>query len=166
MQQVSLSSVSTNWHTLTLALSGTQITVSYDTNQVISVTDAEATPYSSGGVSVDMWTGPTQYVMLVDNVVVNSLATGAIVAHALPAARPLIRSTVPVIQSIASCGDSVVISWSAVSGKSYRLQFAVGLEAAEWNDALPDVLATGPTAVATHAVGNSSQRFYRVLLIP
>jgi hypothetical protein len=59
----------------------------------------------------------------------------------------------------------VVIGWSALSGQSYRLQFTEGLENAKWNDALPDVLATGPTASATNAIGPSPQRFYRVLLV-
>jgi hypothetical protein len=86
-------------------------------------------------------------------------------AQAMGNFRQLVVSA-PVIQSIVLAGDSVVINWSTVSGKSYRLQFTDALENAKWNDALTDVLATGLTATATNAIGSSPQRFYRVLLVP
>ena len=73
LQTVNLAGVGTSWHTLTLSFSGSQITVSYDANQVISVTD---TSYSSGGISLDMWTDSTPYVMAVDNVLVATAAGG------------------------------------------------------------------------------------------
>lgn len=164
MQQVSLASVGTTWHTLKLGLSGTQITVSYDTNQVMSVPDTEATPYTSGGVSVDMWTSSTKYVMSVDNVMVTSLATGASVARAI-ASSPQLVMPAPVIESIVLAEDSLVISWSAVGGNSYRLQFTDGLGNATWTDVLPEMMATGPTATITNAIGSAPQRFYRVLLV-
>ena len=158
----------TNWHTLTLGLSGSKLTVSYDTNQVISVTDTEATPYTSGGITVDMWTGATKYVMSVDNVVVTSLATGASVASVAQASLSFRPAAVPapVIESISIAGGSAVVSWSAVDGNRYRLQFTEGLEMPEWIDLLPDVLATGPRATATNAIGSSPKGFYRVLLVP
>ena len=153
MQQVSLPSVGTAWHTVTLGFTGTNITVSYDTNQLISVTDGEATPYSSGGVCLDMWTATTKYFLGVDNVVVNSVVSN-----------PQAIVPPPVIGLIyLTDGGSLVISWSAVSGNLYRLQFTEGFGSATWNDILPDVLATGPTVIVTNALGGSSQRFYRVL---
>ena len=86
------------------------------------------------------------------------------VAKAITVSRQLLVRT-PVIESVALAGDSVVLTWSAVSGKSYRLQFTEGLENAKWNDVLPQVLATGPTATITNAIGSAPQRFYRVLLV-
>jgi len=72
----------------------------------------------------------------------------------------------PVIESIALTPQgSLVVSWSAVNGKTYRLQSIEALGAPNWNDVLSDVLATGPIATATNALGNSSQTFYRVLLL-
>jgi hypothetical protein len=73
MQQVSLAGVGTNWHTLKLAFLGNRIAVYFDGNQMISVTDVEAQPYLSGGISADMWTGSTAYTMSVDDVVVGPL---------------------------------------------------------------------------------------------
>ena len=74
MQQVSLAAVGTNWHTLNLAFQGNLITVSFDGNQMMSVTDLEAVPFASGGASVDMWTSATPYAMAVDDFMVSSLA--------------------------------------------------------------------------------------------
>ena len=74
-------------------------------------------------------------------------------------------SGIPVIQSIVLTGGNMVMSWSAASGSTYRLQFTDGLENAQWRDVLPGVLATGPTATVTNAIGDSPRRFYRVLLV-
>jgi len=91
MQQVSLPSVGTAWHTLTLSLSNSQITVSYDTNRLISVTDTEATPYTSGGVCVSMWTETTRYFLSVDNVTVTSLTGGTAFSRTVPASDRVAR---------------------------------------------------------------------------
>jgi len=156
MEQASLPSVGTTWHTLTLSLSNSQITVSYDTNQLISATDTEDAPYTSGGVCVSIWTPGTKYFMWVDNVVVNSLADeSGSDSNNVP----------PVMESIEMADGSLVISWSAVSGKTYRLQFTEGVENPTWTDVVPDVLATGPTVTITNALGGSQQRFYRALLV-
>jgi hypothetical protein len=156
MQEASLPSVGTTWHTVTLSLSNSQITVSYDTNQLISATDTEAVPYTSGGVCVSIWTPGTKYFMWVDNVVVNSLADESGSAT---------NSAPPMMESIEVADGSLVISWTAVSGKTYRLQFTEGVENTTWTDIVPDVLATGPTVTITNAVGGSQQRFYRVLQV-
>jgi uncharacterized repeat protein (TIGR01451 family) len=70
MQQVSLPGVGTGWHTVKLAFYGNQIAVSYDGQQMMSVTDVEAQPYLSGGISADMWTATTPYTMSLDDVIV------------------------------------------------------------------------------------------------
>jgi VCBS repeat-containing protein len=70
IQEASLSGVSTNWHTLQLSLQGNQITVSYDGNEVISASDAESTPYLSGAVGFDTFTGSTAYTFEVENLTV------------------------------------------------------------------------------------------------
>jgi hypothetical protein len=68
IQQITLPSVGTNWHTLKIAFQGTQISVFVDGNQMISVMDTESQPLTSGGVSMDMWTETTPYVINVDDV--------------------------------------------------------------------------------------------------
>jgi hypothetical protein len=71
----------------------------------------------------------------------------------------------PIIQSVLATNGAAVISWSAVSARSYRLQWTTNA-GANWNDVLPGVLATSSTAAATNFPGNSARRYFRVTLQP
>jgi hypothetical protein len=163
MQQASLPGVGTNWHTVKMAFSGNQITVSYDSNQVMTVTDTEATPYSAGGVSLDLWTDTRGYTMLVDNVSVASLAGGGGSPRPADAVTP---ASPPVIESIQVIDGQAVITWSAAEGQRYRLQFTGDLGHPEWVDDETEILATGSRASASNAIGASQQRFYRIVMLP
>jgi len=66
------------------------------------------------------------------------------------------------ITSIALSNNLVTVTWTAISGKSYRLQFKDSLTNASWTDLSPDVSATGSTALGTNAVDAVTQRIYRV----
>ena len=72
----------------------------------------------------------------------------------------------PVIQAISQTNSLVTITWSAVAGHTYRLEFKNNWSDPQWSDLLPDVTAAGPTATTTNAPGPSTQRYYRVLLLP
>ena len=75
MQQVSLPSVGIGWHTLKMAFNGNQIQVYYDGTMMINVTDNNydsRASYLSGGISGDMWTYTSSYMMGLDNVLVSS----------------------------------------------------------------------------------------------
>ena len=273
MQQVTLPSVSTNWHTVKLAFIGARIAVYFDGAQVISMTDAEATPYLTGAVSMDLWTDSTTYTMTADNVMVSSLTApdaftlnqggsltipapgvltndvgvfstnltatvvtgvssgalnlnanggftytprssfsgidsfvyqasdgqtnlgmarvtltvnstngvgGHVVSQNIPAAtgdvstpaignRPAkgAETTVPApkILSVTISNDIATISWTAISGNTYRLQYQDAAVGTNWTDAKPDILATDSTASATDDIRNTPQRFYRILLV-
>ncbi len=82
MGVTNLPSVGTNYHTIKLAMTSNQITVSYDGAIGINVTDTDtaAPVYTNGAVSLDMWTDVVQYNMFVDNVVV-TLLSSAVVAN-------------------------------------------------------------------------------------
>ena len=68
------------------------------------------------------------------------------------------------ILSAAVNGDGdIVITWSAESGKTYRVQYKDDLDAPAWTD-LGDVPANGPLASAADVIGAASQRFYRIQL--
>jgi hypothetical protein len=73
MQQVSLASVGTNFHTVKLAFQTNRIAVYFDGVQRMSVADTEPQPYLSGAVSADMSTYMTPYNMTVDDVIVSPL---------------------------------------------------------------------------------------------
>ena len=59
---------------------------------------------------------------------------------------------------------NVVITWSAVSNATYRVQFKANLNAT-WTDLAGDVVATGSTASKTD-VPTTSTGFYRILVLP
>jgi hypothetical protein len=77
-------------------------------------------------------------------------------------AQPLIRSLS--VQSLSVASNKVNITWSAVAGHVYRLQYKANLTDANWLDVLPDVTATGVTMTTTNIVGTAPQRFYRIWL--
>jgi hypothetical protein len=72
----------------------------------------------------------------------------------------------PVIERIATSNGAVALTWSAVSGQVYRVQFKTNLDEPGWTDVWPDVTATGATASQAHPVGADALRFYRVRLVP
>jgi hypothetical protein len=72
----------------------------------------------------------------------------------------------PVFQSISISNDVVLLTWSSVAGKNYQLQSTEDLNQQNWTNSLPPVNAVGPTAGVSDSVGTSTQRFYRVLLLP
>jgi hypothetical protein len=164
MQQALLTSVGTGWHTLQLALTNNHIAVLFDATQVMSVTDNEAAPYTSGGVSVDMWTDSTRYLLSADNVVVKSLASGGSAPLAAMAAATVTAAT-PNIQSVTLKDGMAIITWTAVPGATYRLQYKDDFASEQWTDAQPDITATENTATGRNVVGPAPQRFYRVLLV-
>ncbi len=72
----------------------------------------------------------------------------------------------PELQSVVVAPNSVILAWSAVVGRQYRLQYKDDLVSTNWTAISPDVTATGPIITATNAPVSSPQRFYRVLLLP
>ena len=72
----------------------------------------------------------------------------------------------PVVQSVSVVPGGVTLTWSAVAGQTYRLQYKDDLNSTTWNTISPDVTATSPAITITNAPINSMQRFYRVLLVP
>jgi hypothetical protein len=161
MQQVSLPGVGTNWHTLKLGCFGNQISVSYDGTVYINMTDTEATPYLTGGMSVDLWTDAVRYSMLVDNVVLTSLVSNSLnsIEHIIPVTTP------PVIESVVLNGDSAIITWTANPGSAYRLQYKDDFNSPKWIDAGKDIVATGSEAKAVDSIVGTGQRFYRIVLL-
>ncbi|HWQ90291.1 MAG TPA: Ig-like domain-containing protein, partial [Clostridia bacterium] len=75
MASANLPAVGTNWHQLKLALHTNRIAVYFDSSQLISLTDAEVTPWLGGGVSLDLWTANNPYGLSIDDVLISPLAT-------------------------------------------------------------------------------------------
>ncbi|HZF01580.1 MAG TPA: protease pro-enzyme activation domain-containing protein [Methylomirabilota bacterium] len=61
---------------------------------------------------------------------------------------------------------AITISWGAISGQMYRVQFTENLGATNWTDLPPDVTAISSTASKTDSTNTNSFRFYRVFPVP
>jgi hypothetical protein len=70
----------------------------------------------------------------------------------------------PSIQSITCSSTNATLTWSAIPGTEYRVQFKHDLNDTNWTDLVPDVTAAGPVASITDTP-NVQQRFYRSLAL-
>ena len=113
MQQVNLPAVGTNSHTVKLALDGNQLSVFYDQNQMISMSDAEAQPYTTGGVTLEMWTDNAGYVMGADDVVVSGPVASQTITFNTPA-NPMYGAAPIALSAQASSG--LPVNFRVVSG--------------------------------------------------
>lgn len=69
----------------------------------------------------------------------------------------------PSFQGISKAEGNVTLSWSAISGRSYKLQYKSSLSEVEWTD-LSTVVAIGGSASKTEIVG-VGQRYYRIVAL-
>jgi hypothetical protein len=66
----------------------------------------------------------------------------------------------PVIKTLTGVGTpNVVMTWSAISSRVYRVQYKTNLATTTWNDLSPDVTATGTTASFTNPPTSGTQRY-------
>lgn len=85
-------------------------------------------------------------------------ATGNVFLNFLPTPPPLISHSLP-----GAGTPSVTVSWSAVAGVMYQVEFSTNLASASWQ-LLGSVTATGNTASLPDNSGVAPQRFYRVVI--
>ena len=68
---------------------------------------------------------------------------------------------------IALAGARLILSWGAIPGKAYRVQYKGGLDDAAWKDLPGDVIADGADVEKEdNSFAAGSQRFYRILCLP
>jgi hypothetical protein len=60
----------------------------------------------------------------------------------------------------------LTLTWSAISGQTYRVQYSTNLTETNWTDLTPDVTANDITATQTDSTLSDEQRFYRVMVLP
>jgi hypothetical protein len=60
-------------------------------------------------------------------------------------------------------GGNLVLSWNSQPGVSYHVQYKTALDQPTWNNLSTNILASGLTTTWAEGMGNSSQRFYRVI---
>jgi hypothetical protein len=72
----------------------------------------------------------------------------------------------PVFQSAAMAGGSLTLTWSAVAGATYQLQYTTNLNLLNWTNLGAPITAVSGAIVTSDANGAQPQRFYRVVLTP
>jgi uncharacterized repeat protein (TIGR03803 family) len=72
----------------------------------------------------------------------------------------------PVFLSAVRSNCTLALSWSAMAGQRYRLQYRSSLAATNWAYLGSCVWATGDVAAASDNICTNAQRFYRVVLFP
>jgi hypothetical protein len=71
----------------------------------------------------------------------------------------------PLILSLLATNNAATLTWSAVSGLTYRVQYKTNLGDTAWSDLSPDVPATSKNASKTNQP-LASRRFYQVRQMP
>jgi len=92
-------------------------------------------------------------------------ADGNIFFAVSPGDFSLFYAPAPVLEPPQCLNGVVHLAWSALPGRTYRVQYKPTLAAA-WNDLAPDITAADSLATATDVPGSAPQRFYRVLMLP
>ena len=101
-------------------------------------------------------TGATNYTLTQPAGLTANIAAKAVTIVSAPS---------PLITSILLVNSVVTITWNSVAGGIYRVQYINSLNNANWNDLLPDVIATGLTATQTNNVTGVPQQFYRIQVL-
>jgi hypothetical protein len=115
------------------------------------------------------YTGPDAFIYQASdgtNVLGNAWVNISVTPTANLSSLGLNANPPPLIHSVAFSHNGAVITWNAVSGRTYRLEYKSALSDANWTAIRQDVTAAGPTASATDKTAAASQRFYRVVLLP
>ena len=70
----------------------------------------------------------------------------------------------PAIETVLSTNGQTTLSWTAIPGTTYRIQYKDDLNAGDWTDLVPDITAN--TAIGTAIdIEAAEQRFYRVFVV-
>jgi uncharacterized repeat protein (TIGR01451 family) len=63
-------------------------------------------------------------------------------------------------------GGALTLTWSSISGQTYRVQYSTNLTGTNWTDFPPDVTANDVTASKTDSNLTNVQKFYRIMVLP
>jgi len=72
----------------------------------------------------------------------------------------------PAIEHILLSNNVPTLDWTAIPGQGYRLQYTLQLENPTWLNVIGDVIATNSSASKTDPEPTSTNRFYRVRVLP
>ena len=93
--------------------------------------------------------------------VIVSNAYGSVTSSAeLTVVSPLMLENITLTQ------NGAAITWNAVPGQNYLLQYKDSLDETGWTSVLPAMTAIAPNILTTNLLSNPTQRFYRIVLVP
>ena len=72
----------------------------------------------------------------------------------------------PTLQSANLAGNSIQLTWSALTGLVYQVQYKTNLTQTNWINLGSSFTATNSNASISNSITTDSQRFYRVQLLP
>jgi uncharacterized repeat protein (TIGR03803 family) len=72
----------------------------------------------------------------------------------------------PAFRAMTQTGSTVALTWSAVAGQKYQVQYSTNLSQTNWINLCSPFTATNDTAAACDTIGLDPQRLYRVVLSP
>jgi len=76
-----------------------------------------------------------------------------------------VAASPPIMLSAVLTGSNVLLTWTAISNSTYRIEFNPNLDPSNWNAVQGDVVGVGNTASKPDLL-TSSNRFYRVRRLP
>jgi hypothetical protein len=79
---------------------------------------------------------------------------------------PIVVPPPPVIQMPTQSGNKLTLTWSALPGRAYQVQFKTDLAQTNWTNLGTTLTTTNTTAFASDTRGADPQRFYRIVLLP
>jgi hypothetical protein len=72
----------------------------------------------------------------------------------------------PVIQTLPQAGGKLTLTWSAIAGQKFQVQFRTNCNQTDWMNLGDPIPATNANMAVSEAIGPAPQRFYRVLIVP
>ena len=76
----------------------------------------------------------------------------------------MLRAATPIQWPVA--GRKLAGTWASVAGKKYRVQRSATLVSTDWVDVSPEITASGASSSYNDTGAGTTQRFYRVRLVP
>jgi hypothetical protein len=86
--------------------------------------------------------------------------------YAAGSAGKCLVSPPPLLRAIGQSSGAVLLSWTAVPGRNYQVQFATNLRPANWSNYGGILSTTNRTIGVLTSSGPEPRQFYRVLLLP
>ena len=156
------------WHQLAGTYDGAHTENLYVDGQLAASTTGATTAVAGG--ALDFWLGGAPdygnarlFSGGLDDVAVFNTALSSNQVRLLYSAA---FATPPVFTSVNRTGNTLNLSWSALSGRTYQVQYLTNLAQSNWINLGGTVVATNSIVTTTDSPEPDHQRFYRVSLMP